>query len=186
MSSELGGITNASVRNSIGNRSMAAVGLAIHGANAQNVLTGAASAILINGVFGTIFAARAEIVLATTVVVSAKDGEIMPATAVYKALNAKDRVRQIPYIIATNKANAAHIIEPSVPVAAANVAADYRLSCPKGFAPVGIILVTQTPTETAGVAQFQLGVSNLSGVARQTVTFHDVSVPPATIADLTV
>jgi hypothetical protein len=78
----------------------------------------------------------------------------------------------------------AYIIEPTVPVAAAQDDANYDLSCPSGYAPFGLIKVVQAPTASVGVALFQLGVSDLTGIANRTSTFFDISVCPPTVADI--
>jgi hypothetical protein len=82
------------------------------------------------------------------------------------------------------KGNVAYIIEADIPVAAAQDTANHNLSCPSGYAPFGLIKIVQAPTSAVGVALFQLGVSDLTGITGRTSTFFDISVVPATIADI--
>lgn len=77
MSSELGGITNKSIRDCAGTRAFAAAGLAIHGSNVENALTAAAVPHTINGVFQTAFAIDSEVDLSALAVISAKDGSVL-------------------------------------------------------------------------------------------------------------
>lgn len=178
MSNELGGITNRSIRDSIGNRCFAAAGLAIHGVNLENVLTAAAVPHVVNGVFQTDLAIDAELDLSATTVINAKDGTTLDSVVTMPALAAgADPVTKV-YILAC-KGNVSYIIEPSLDVAADDNF-EHDLSCPAGFAPYGIIKIVQA----AGAAAFTLGTTNLSGVANQTVTFFDITTVPATIADI--
>ena len=189
MSNELAGITNRSVRDSIGNRSFTAGLLAIDGVNVENVETTAAVVHIVNGVFQTDLAIDAEIDLSALAVLSAKNGDVLSvagaasATEAHAALAAGDDTQTLVYILAC-KGDVVYIIEPDLPVAAAQDKANYNLSCPAGYAPFGLIKVVQAPTSAVGVALFQLGVSDLTGITNRTSTFFDISVCPATIADI--
>lgn len=183
MSSELGGITNNSIRDAIGTRSFAAAGLAIHGANSENVLTAAAVPHTINGVFQTALAIDAELDLSATTVLSAKDGSTLADVVTMEALAAGDDPVTKVYVLAC-KGNASFIIEPEVDVAAAQDDADYTLSCPDGYCPYGLIKIVQAPTPSVGVALFKLGTTDMTGVTGQTVTFFDVATLPPTVADI--
>lgn len=179
MSNELAGITNRSIRDSVGNRSFTAAGLAIHGVNLENVLTAAAVVHCVNGVFQTNLAIDAELDLSATAVINAKDGTSLSAVVTMPAVAAGADSVTKTYILAC-KGNVSYIIEPSLDTAADDNV-DHNLSCPAGFAPYGLIKIVQA----AGAAAFTLGTTNLSGVANQTVTFFDISVVPPTVADIT-
>jgi len=189
MSNELGGITNKSIRDSIGNRSFTAGLLAIDGVNVENVETTAAVVHVVNGVFQTDYAADTETDLSALAVINGKNGDVMSAagatsaTKAHPALAAGDDTQTLVYILAC-VGNVAYIIEPTVPVAAAQDDANYDLSCPAGYAPFGLIKIVQAPTDAVGVAAFQLGVDDLTGITNRTSTFFDISVCPATVADI--
>lgn len=189
MSNELGGITNKSIRDSIGNRSFTAGLLAIDGTNVENVETTAAVVHIVNGVFQTDFAIDSEIDLSGLAVLNAKNADVLSAagatsaTKAHAALAAGDDTQTLVYILAC-KGDVAYIIEPDIPVAAAQDTANYDLSCPAGYAPFGLIKVVQAPTSAVGVAAFQLGVDDLTGITNRTSTFFDISVVPPTVADI--
>lgn len=183
MSNELGNITNRSIRDTIGNRSFAKAGLAIDATNTENVETTAAVPHCVNGVFQTELAIAAEIDLSATAVISGKTGESLTGVVAIPALAAGDDPVTKVYILAC-KGDTVYIVEPSVDVAAAQDDADYPLTCPPGYAPFGAIKVVCSPTDVAGVVTFVLGTTALTGVTGQTVTFFDLSVCPATVADL--
>jgi len=188
MSNELGGITNRSIRDSIGNRSFTAGLLAIDGTNVENVETTVAVAHIVNGVFQTAFAADTEIDLSALAVINAKNAEVLSAagatsaTRAHAALAAGDDTQTLVYVLAC-KGNVAYIIEPDISPAASQDYANYDLSCPAGYAPFGLIKVVQAPTSAVGVAAFQLGVDDLTGITNRTSTFFDGAVSPPTVAD---
>lgn len=181
MSNSLGGITNADIRHSIGNRCFNAGGLVIDETNTENCKIQAAIEHTVNGVFQTDYAIAAEIDLSALAVLSAKDGTIgaagsaidMPALAA-----GADSVTKV-WLLAC-KGNEAWIVEPEIANAASGEYGDYSLSCPPGYAVFGAIKVVQA----AGAAAFVLGTTALTGVANQTVSFFDIATCPATVADL--
>lgn len=187
--SNLSGVTNDEVRRALANRSFTAGLLAIDGTNVENVETTAAVVHIVNGVYQTDFAIDSEIDLSALAVISAKDGTVLSAagatsaTKAHPALAAGDDTQTIVYILAC-VGNVAYIIENTLDVAAAQDDADYPLVCPAGFAPFGLIKVVQAPTATVGVAAFQLGVDDLTGITNRTSTFFDCSVVPQTVADI--
>lgn len=183
MSNELGGITNKTIRDTVGSRSFGKAGLAIHGSNVENILTAAAVPHCINGVFQTELAIDAELDLSAAVVIDARDGSVLAAVETMPEIAAgADAVTKV-YILAC-KGDVSYIVEPTLDVAAAGDDADYPLSCPSGFAPYGAIKVVQSTTSAAGSVLFTLGTTDMSGVTNQTVTFFDLSVCPATVAQL--
>jgi hypothetical protein len=184
MSSELGNVTNATIRDCLGTRSLTAGGLAIDGTNAQNVETTAAVVHMINGVFQTDLAITAEIDLSAEPVLSGKDGTTVAATKIWPALAAGDADQTLVYILAC-KGDNIYVIEQAVDVAAAQDDADYELSCPSGYAPFGAIKIVRDETDTS---TFQLGsdtaaVGDLDATGR-TTTFFDISVCPPTVASI--
>jgi len=189
MSNELSGITNKSIRDSIGNRSLSAGLLAIDGTNVENVETTVAVDHIVNGVFQTPFAINSEIDLSGLAVINGKNGDVMSAagatsaTKAHPALAAGDDTQTLVYILAC-VGDVAYIIEPTIPVAASQDDANYDLSCPSGYAPFGLIKVVQAPTSAVGVAAFQLGVDDLTSITNRTSSFFDISVVPPTVADI--
>ena len=189
MSNELAGVTNRSIRDGFGDRAFTAGLLAIDGTNVENVETTAAVVHTVNGVFQTDFAIDSEIDLSALAVLNAKNGDVLSAagatsaTFAHPALAAGDDTQTLTYILAC-KGNVAYIIEPTTDVAAAQDSADYSLSCPSGYAAFGLIKIVQAPTPSVGVAAFQLGVDDLTGITGRTSTFFDVSAVPATVADI--
>ena len=141
------------------------------------------------GVLKNFFQIDSEIDLSGLAVINGKNGDVMSAagatsaTKSHAALAAGDDTQTLVYVLAC-KGDVAYIIEPTVPVAAAQDDANYDLSCPAGYAPFGLIKVVQAPTSAVGVALFQLGVSDLTGITNRTSTFFDISVVPATVADI--
>jgi len=80
MSNSLGGITNADIRDTIGDRCFNVGGLVIDETNTENPKLTTAITHTINGVFQTDFAVAAEIDLsdaAEQIVLSAKDGSVL-------------------------------------------------------------------------------------------------------------
>lgn len=190
MSNELGGITNASIRNSIGDRCFNAGGLVIYETNTENAKIASAIEHTVNGVFQTAYAVAAEIDLSNLAVLSGKDGSVLASagagaaaagTVAIPALDSgADAVTKV-WLLAC-KGNTAYIIEPEIDVAADdNMSHD--LSCPAGYAVFGAIKVACDPSAGA-VATFVLGTTALTGVTRQTVTFFDVATVPAKVSDL--
>jgi len=189
MSNELSGITNKSIRDTVGTRALSAGLLAIHGSTVENVLTTVAVDHIINGVFQTPFDVETSIDLSGLAVISAKDGSVLSAagaasaTKAHPALAAGDDTQTLVYILACI-GDTSYIIEPTLPVAASQDDANYDLSCPSGYCPFGLIKVVQAPTDALGVAAFQLGVDDLTGIDRRTSSFFDIAVCPATVADI--
>jgi hypothetical protein len=192
MSNELGGVTNRSIRDSIGSRSFTSCALAIDDANVENVQTTVAVVHCVNGVFQTDLATIAEMDLSGLAVLSAKDGSVLSAAGATSATKAHPAIatgaaggetQTIVYILAC-KGNVVYIIEETVDVAAAQDDALHRLSCPAGYAPFAAIKVVQVPTLAVGVAAFQLGTDDLTGITGRTASFYNLSVCPATVADM--
>ncbi len=185
MSNELGGITNASIRDTIGNRSFAAAQLVI-GSTTTRVTTTVAVPHVVNGIFQTAFGIVTNLDLLVQTIIGGRNAEIltnyveMPALP---ALGVGDDPSVIKVYILAAKGDKAYVVEPDIDTAGDDDAS-YPLSCPKGFAPFGLIKIEQNPTSITGVAAFNLGVTALTGVTGQTVTFHDITACPATVADI--
>lgn len=182
MSSELGNVTNKSVRDAIGTISMNAAVLAVDGVNVENVQTGAAVVHKINGVFQTDLAIIAEYDLSAATILSGKDGAVLAAPVTMPALNAGDDPQTKVYILACAGDNP-YVIEPQT----TNASQDYNnheLSCPDGYAPFGAIKIVHTPTDALGVAAFTLGVDDLTGITGRVASFYDIATCPPTVADL--
>jgi hypothetical protein len=184
MSNELGGITNATIRDSIGTYSDAEGILAIDDANVENLQTTGAVRHFVNGVEMTDLATIAEWDLSAAVVLSAKDGSVLSATKAHPAIAtgaAGGESQTIVYIFAC-RGNVPYIIEETVDVAAAQDDAIHRLTCPAGYAPFGAAKIVQVPTAGVGVAAFQLGVDDLTGITGRTTTLYPLSHCPPTVA----
>jgi hypothetical protein len=183
MSNELGGITNATIRDSIGTYSNGGGILAVDGTNVENLQTTGAVVHYVNGVRMTDLATIAEWDLSAAVVLDAKTGSVVSQTKAHPALAAGAAAQTIVYIFAC-RGNVPYIIENSVDVAAAQDDASYELTCPKNYAPFGAIKVVQTPTAAAGVAAFQLGVDDLTGITNRATTVYNLSHVPASVVDM--
>lgn len=189
MSNELSGITNKSIRDSIGDRSFNAAGLVVDETNVENPKITSAVEHTVNGVFQTNYAVAAQVDISTLAVISGKDGSELSAagnasaTKAHAALAAGGDTQTLVYVLAC-KGNVAYVVEPDVPVAASQDDANYDLSCPSGYAPFGLIKIVQSPTAGTGVAAFQFGVDDLTGITNRTSTFFDISVCPPTVADI--
>ncbi len=181
MSNELGNITNRSIRDSIGNRSLNGGGMVIDETNTENCKIASAIEHIVNGVHQTDYAVAAEIDLSGLTVLSAQDGSTLTGAVAIPAKDSGDDVVTKVWILAC-LGDEAFIIESEIDNASQENS-DYPLSCPPGYAPFGAIKVVSDPGAGA-VATFVLGTTALTGVTRQTVTFFDVSVCPATVADL--
>ena len=185
MGSELGNVTNKTIRDALGDRCFTSGALAIDGTNAQNVETTAAVVHCVGGVFQTDFPATAEIDLSGLTVLSAKDGTtISSGTKIWPARASGDDDQTLVYILAC-KGTTAYVVEQSLDVAAAQDDADYELSVPSGYAPFGAIKIVRADTDTS---TFQLGsdtaaVGDLDATGR-TTTYHNLSVAPAYVSDL--
>lgn len=178
----LNAITNEAVRNACGTRAMTSCGLAIHGANVENVLLASAVVHCIDGNFQTNLAADTEVDLSLSNFIDA-DGNAIGGPVTMPAIAAGGGSRTKVYLVACI-GTAQYIIEPEVNVAAAQDNLERSLHCPNGYCPVGTIKVVQSATDAAGSAAFTLGTTNLSGVTNQTVTFGSISAVPATVADV--
>ena len=182
MSNELGGVTNRSIRDSIGDRAFTVGVLAVDGTNVENVQTTAAVVHTINGVFQTDYPATAEIDLSAVAVISAKDGASLAAPVAMPALAAGADPETKCYILACKGATA-YIVEPELTNASQDKS-DHPLTCPAGYAPFGLIKVVHTPTSAAGVAAFTLGVDDLTGITNRAASFFDIAVVPPTVASI--
>jgi hypothetical protein len=183
MSNELGGIASASVRDSIGSSSNGQGILAVDGTNVENLQTTGAVEHSVNGVSMTDLATIAEWDLSAAVVLDAKTGAVLTATKAHAALAAGDDAQTIVYIFAC-RGNVPYIIESTLDVAAAQDDASYELTCPKNYAPFGAVKIVQVPTASVGVAAFQLGVDDLTGITGRTSTVYNLTHCPANIADM--
>ena len=186
MGNQLGGITNANVRGSIGTFSNGQGVLAIDGTNVENLQTTGAVVHSVNGVSMTDLATIAEWDLSAAVVLSAKNGAVLDAPVIHPAILSADaggEAQTIVYVMACRR-NVPYIIEEKIDVAAAQDDATYRLVCPDGYAPFGAIKVVQVPTASVGVALFQLGVSDLTGITGRTLTVYNLTHCPASVADM--
>ena len=181
MSNELGGITNATIRDSIGTYSDAEGILAIDGTNVENLQTTGAVRHFVNGVEMTDLATIAEWDLSAAVVLSAKDGSVLTGTKAHPALAAGADTQTIVYLYAC-RGNVPYIIESTVDVAAAQDDANYQLTCPSGYAVFGASKLVQVPTASVGVAAFQLGVDDLTGITGRTHTLYQLQRVPPTVA----
>lgn len=183
MSNELGGITNATIRDTIGTFSNGQGILAVDGSNVENLQTTGAVEHSVNGVQMTDLATIAEWDLSAAVVLDARDGTVLSQTKAHPALAAGADAQTIVYIFAC-RGNVPYIIEETIDVAAAQDDATRRLTCPKGYAPFGAVKIVQTPTASVGVAAFQLGVDDLTGITGRTTTVYNLSHCPPTVADM--
>lgn len=175
MSNSLSGVTNASVRNTLGDRCFSAAGLAIHGVNTENVLTAAAVVHCAGGVFQTDLAIAAEIDLSAVAVLNRK-GETAVLVEAPAIAAGGDTVTKT-YLLAC-KGNTPYIVEPEEDVAADDNQLE-ELTCPAGYAPFGVIKLVRV----AGAAAFTLGTTALDDTG-VTATFTDLSVSPASVDDL--
>lgn len=183
MSNELGGIANASIRDSIGTFSNGQGILAVDGTNVENLQTTGAVEHSVNGVQMTDLATIAEWDLSAAVVLDARNGDVLSATKAHPALAAGDDSQTIVYIMAC-RGDVPYIIESTLDVAAAQDDAEHILTCPKGYAPFGAVKIVQVPTASVGVAAFQLGVDDLTGITGRTSTIYNLSHCPASVADM--
>ena len=181
MSNSLAGITNADIRDSIGTRSDAEGILAVDGTNVENLQTTGAVRHFVNGVQMTDLATIAEWDLSAAVVLSAKDGSVLSQTKAHPALAAGDDTQTIIYLYAC-RGDVPYIIEETVDVAAAQDDATHRLTCPSGYAVFGASKLVQVPTASVGVAAFQLGVDDLTGITGRTHTLYQLQRVPPTVA----
>ncbi len=183
MSNELSGITNLSIRDSVGSFSNGQGILAVDGTNVENLQTTGAVEHSVNGVQMTDLATIAEWNLSAAVVLDAKTGSVISATKAHPALLAGDDEQTIVYIFAC-RGNVPYIIESSVDVVAAQDDASYELTCPHNYAPFGAVKIVQAPTSSVGVAAFQLGVDDLTSITGRTSTIYNLSHCPASVADM--
>ena len=175
MSNNLGGITNQSIRNTVGDRSFTAAGLAIHGTTKQDVLTASAVVHCAGGVFQSNFTAKTQLDLSTLTVLNRK-GETTSLVTAPAIASGGESVTKV-YILAC-KGNTAYIIEPEEDTAAQDNHTE-ELHCPAGYAPFGAIKIVRA----AGAAAFTLGTTALDATG-VTSTFTDLSVCPASVSDL--
>lgn len=183
--SDLSGVTNQNIRSALGDRCFNAGHCVIHGSNTENALTTVAIEHCADGVFQTDFAIDSEIDISALTVLSAKDGEtIATGTKTHAAKASGDDDEVLVYILAC-KGNVAYVVEPYINVAAAQDDAEYELMCPPGYAPFAVIHLTRTAADTA---TFQLGNNTAAqgdlDATGRTAVFYDISVLPATIAEL--
>jgi hypothetical protein len=184
MSNELGGIANASIRDSVGSHSDGGGVLAIDGTNVENLQTTGAVEHSVNGVQMTDLATIAEWDLSAAVVLDAITGAVLTGTKAHPAIAtgaAGGETQTIVYIMAC-RGDVPYIIEETLDVAAAQDDAIHRLTCPAGYAPFGAVKIVQVPTAGVGVAAFQLGADDLSGITGRTHTIYNLSHCPPTVA----
>ena len=190
MSSSLGGITNASIRDCVGTRCFVSGALAIDGVNTENVQTTVAVAHVINGVFQTDLATQSELDIDAAVVINGKTGEVQAAgsSRTFPAGAAGDDDQTLYFVLAC-KGNVSYVIEGYPDIAAipddAETWANYELTCPSGYAPYGVVKLVRTAADTE---TFQFGndtsaQGDLDQTGR-TATFFNISVLPAKGSDL--
>ena len=184
MGSELGNVTNNTIREALGSRAMTAAGIAIHGTNTENVLTGAAVVHTINGVFQTDFAIDTEVDISALAVLNGKDGTVIGSGLKTYAARVAGDADQTLTLILVCKGDTAWAIESSVDVAAAQDDADYNLAVPDGFCAWGLVILVRTAADTAA---FQFGnntaaTGDLDATGR-TATFFDLcGIAPQNVA----
>lgn len=185
MSTDLGNVTNRTIRDCLGTCSLNAGLLAVHGSSAENALTTVAVEHIINGVFQTAFAIDSEIDISALVVLSGKDGTAGAAgSSTTFAARATGDADQTLVLILACKGNVAYMVETSVDVAAAQDDADYTLSCPTGYAPFGLIKLVRTAADTS---TFKWGTAGAVGdldVTGRTATYFDICQCPPTVASI--
>lgn len=180
--STLGGVTNANVREGLGDRCFTSGAIAID-ANPQDLQTTVAIVHCINGVFQTDVATAAAIDISGLTVISAKDGSTLSAAYIHPAKAAGDDNETIALVLAV-KGDEFFVVEQFIDVAAAQDDADYTLNCPNGYAACAVVTLVRT---AADVVPFQFGgastLGSLVGTGR-TAAYFNVSVLPGTIAEL--
>jgi len=150
------------MRNLLGNKSLSAGGLAIHGTNKENVLTAAIVTFTITCVFYT-KAATAEVDLSALAVLE-EDGDADTIDALSAGYT---RV----FLLVMNAAGTMKIVQGTD---VANGGSAYSPACPDGHAPFGAIKVVN-----GSGSAFTLGTTALDA-ADITSTFKDLSHVPAT------
>jgi len=155
--------TTTVIRNTTANRCFGKAGLAIHGANAENVQTTAAVDYSIAGVMYQL-AVTAEIDLSALSCIT----ETGAADTLTAQVTATDRA----YLLVLNAAGTAKIIQGTAVATAATCVVP---GCPDGYAPLGVIKVAN-----ASGSDFTLGTTALSA-AGVTDTYFDVSLAPASV-----
>ena len=186
MSNELGGIANASIRDSIGSFSNGQGILAVDETNVENLQTTGPVEHSVNGVSMTDLATIAEWDLSAAVVKDAINGDTLSATKAHPAIDSVDdggEAQTLVYIFAC-RGNVTYIIEETLDVAAAQDDSIHRLTCPKNYAPFGAIKIVQVPIAATGVAAFQLGVDDLTGITGRTTTVYNLTHCPANVGDM--
>lgn len=190
MSNSLGGITNLSIRDTVGTRCFVSGALAIDGTNTENVQTTVAVAHVINGVFQTDLATQAELDIDAAVVINGKNGAVQAAGSLRTfPARATGDADQTLYLVLACKGNVSYAIESYPDIAAipndATAWADYSLECPSGYAPYGVVKLVRTAADTA---TFQFGndtsaQGDLDQTGR-TASYFNISVLPAKGSDL--
>ena len=192
LSNDLGGVTNASVRNALGTRCFDSGLIAIDGTNTENVQTTVAIEHCINGVFQTAFATAAEINVSALAVINGMTGEVLNAAAgtsqasTHPAKASGDDTEVI-YLMLACKGNVAYVIEQYISEGAPRntTLEDFSLSCPPGYAPFAVIALTRTAADTAtfifGNDTSAQGDLDQTG---RTAVYFNISVLPSTVAEL--
>jgi len=160
----LNAIGSETLRRAIGNQCLAAAGFAIHGGNAENVLTANAVTLTIDGVFNA-FAAQTEIDL-SAITVHDRDGVVDDTKRTLA-----DGYEQ-KFVLAANAADTIVVVAGDPLPTAQGDEPDWP-SLPDGYAPFGGLKVVN-----ASSADFVLGTTDLSA-SGITDTYYDImTIPP--------
>ena len=164
MSVNLSDSPYAYLRSLLGTRSHGKAGLAIHGANLENVQTTAGIDFSIDGVVYS-FGLAGEIDLSALTVIDPDTGD---TTTISAQADDTDRI----YLLALTSAGAVRIIQG---VAVETGETCYCPQCPVTLAPFAALKVAN-----ASGSDFTLGTTALNA-ANVTTTYVDVSLAPATL-----
>lgn len=155
--------TTTVIRNTTANRCFGKAGLAIHGANVENVQTVAAVDYAIAGVLYQL-AITAEIDLSAL--------DFITETAGSDTVSAQAKNTDRAYLLVLNSAGTVKVIQGTAVATGGTCTCP---GCPDGYAPFGVIKVVNGNTAT-----FTLGTTNLTAAA-VTATYFDVSLAPASV-----
>ena len=155
--------TNTVIRNTTANRCFGKAGLAIHGANVENVQTVAAVDYSIAGVLYQ---------LAITAEIDLSACDFITETAGADTVSAQAKNTDRAYLLVLNAAGTVKVIQGTAVATAGTCTVP---GCPDGYAPLGVIKVVNGNTAT-----FTLGTTNFTAAA-VTATYYDVSLAPASV-----
>ena len=155
--------TNTVIRNTTANRCFGKAGLAIHGANVENVQTVAAVDYSIAGVLYQ---------LAITAEIDLSACDFITETAGADTVSAQAKNTDRAYLLVLNAAGTVKVIQGTAVATAGTCVVP---GCPDGYAPLGVIKVANGNSAT-----FTLGTTGLDA-AGVTDTYYDVSLAPASV-----